>query len=154
MYCGIFGINHTILRPSNVYGEGQRLNIGQGVIGVMADRTLRGERLEVWGSGENLRDYLHVDDLVDATMMILNYDADERVFNVSSGRGRSVLDVIRVLRTRCSLDVQFDSLPDRGFDVPTNVLSHKRIWRATGWQPKVEFEDGVARLVEWLRTQT
>src|SRR5262249_18386186 len=74
MYCGMFGVSYTIVRPSNVYGEGQRLNIGQGVIGVMADRTLRGEALEVWGTGENLRDYLHVDDLVHATMLLLDYD--------------------------------------------------------------------------------
>jgi hypothetical protein len=48
------GCGHLILRPSNVYGEGQRLQIGQGVIGVLADRALRGKELEIWGTGDSL----------------------------------------------------------------------------------------------------
>jgi nucleoside-diphosphate-sugar epimerase len=63
MYAKQFGVDYCLLRPSNVYGSGQRLHVGQGVIGVMANRALRGERLEVWGAGTHLRDYLFVDDL-------------------------------------------------------------------------------------------
>src|SRR5215212_3822942 len=58
MYSDLAGIRHTILRPANVYGAGNRVNVGQGVIGVLAQRALRGEPLEVWGTGKTCRDYL------------------------------------------------------------------------------------------------
>ena len=151
MYTNAFGVEHRILRPSNVYGEGQRLNIGQGVIGVMADRALRGQLLEVWGTGETLRDYLHVDDLVSAMMALLDYAGAHRVFNVSSGNGRSVLDIVNTLRAHAGLRVEVKHIPDRGFDVAANVLSSSRLQAETGWAPKVELEDGIARTVRWLK---
>jgi UDP-glucose 4-epimerase len=152
MFARMFGIEHRILRPSNVYGEGQRLNIGQGVIGVMADRTLRGLPLEVWGTGTNLRDYLHVEDLVAATLLLMEYKGNERVFNISSGVGRSLLNIIDTLRDESRLQVQIKYLPPRGFDVPDNVLSNSRLQKETGWQPQVKFETGIRRVVDWLRT--
>lgn len=151
MYTGMFGVEHRILRPANVYGEGQRLNIGQGVIGVMADRALRGLPLEVWGTGETQRDYLYVDDFVAAVMALLDYTGEHRVFNVSSGNGRSVLDIINTLRDQAGLQVKVKYIPDRGFDVAANVLSFSRLRVETGWTPKVEFEAGITRTVGWLR---
>jgi UDP-glucose 4-epimerase len=152
MYAEMFGVEHRILRPSNVYGEGQRLNIGQGVIGVMIDRALHGEPLEVWGTGENLRDYLHVDDLVSATLALLDYTGSHQVFNISSGQGRSLLDIIGILRDRSGLPVQVQYLPDRGFDVSANVLSSARLRTETGWVPEVDLEFGITRTVGWLKS--
>jgi UDP-glucose 4-epimerase len=151
MYANMFAVEHRTLRPSNVYGEGQRLSIGQGVIGVMADRALRGEPLEVWGTGETLRDYLHVDDLVTAMMALLDYRGAHSVFNVSSGKGHSVLDIINTLRDHAGLRVEVKHIPDRGFDVSANVLSSSRLRVETGWAPKVELEVGITRTVRWLR---
>ena len=152
MYASIFGVEHRILRPSNVYGEGQRLHIGQGVIGVMADRALRGEPLEVWGTGKSMRDYIHVDDLVAATMSLMDYSGHQRVFNISSGDGRSVLDIVAGLREQLDLRVEITHMPERGFDVPANVLSSSRLRAETGWRPQVGLEAGIARTVGWLRT--
>src|SRR5258706_10879894 len=73
MYASLCGVEYCCLRPSNVYGQGQRLNVGQGVIGVLADRALRGEPLEIWGTGESLRDYLYIEDMVSAMMALLDY---------------------------------------------------------------------------------
>jgi UDP-glucose 4-epimerase len=151
MYAALYGREHLILRPSNVYGEGQRLHIGQGVIGVLADRALRGEPLEVWGAGTSLRDYLHVEDLTEAVMRLLDYGGAQRVFNVSSGGGRSVLDILGVLGRVLGRLPEVRHLPARGFDVPVNVLDSSLLRRETGWGPRVELEEGVARVVEWLK---
>ena len=152
MYANMFGVDHRILRPSNVYGEGQRLNIGQGVIGVMADRAARGEPLEVWGTGQNLRDYLHVDDLVAGMMALLGYAGSHRIFNISSGRGHSLLEIIAALRDHSGLPVEVKHLPDRGFDVPANVLSSARLRTETGWTPQVELAVGLTRTFRWFET--
>lgn len=151
MYCALFGVRYSVLRPSNVYGEGQRLHIGQGVIGVLADRALRGEPLEIWGTGESLRDYLHVEDLVAATLALVDYDGPKQVFNVSSGLGHSVLDIVRVITAQLGFEPEIVHRPGRGFDVPVNVLDSSRLHAATGWRARVRLEEGVSRTVEWVR---
>jgi UDP-glucose 4-epimerase len=151
MYCAMFGIDYCIVRPSNVYGPGQKLHIGQGVIGVLSDRALRGEPLEVWGTGESLRDYLHVEDLVSALAGLVLYAGPHRVFNISSGVGHSVLDIIRILGDHLGFAPTLIHKPDRGFDVPVNVLDSSRLRAETGWRPAVGLEDGIARTIEWLR---
>ena len=153
LYACASNVECRILRPSNVYGEGQRLNIGQGVIGVMADRALRGQPLQVWGSGTALRDYLYVEDLVAAVLSLLEYAGAHQVFNVSSGEGRSVLDIIDALKEHCGLPVTVEHTMDRGFDVAANVLSSARLQAETGWTPKVGFEEGIVRTVNWLRQE-
>lgn len=153
MYAKQYGIKHYLLRPSNVYGPGQRLHIGQGVIGVMAYRALYNQPLEIWGTGESLRDYLYIDDLVRAVVALLDYAGPHHVFNVSSGQGASVLEIVGLLREQFGLCPDILPEPARGFDVPVNVLDHSRISAETGWRPAVDLETGIGRTVSWLRLQ-
>jgi UDP-glucose 4-epimerase len=153
MYASMYGLDYCLLRPSNVYGEGQRLNVGQGIIGVLADRALRGENLEIWGTGENLRDYLHVDDLVSALMALLSYRGPHRAFNIASSEGRSVVEIVSLLTEYLKMRPEVIYKPDRGFDVPANVLDSSRLREETGWQPKVDLSEGIARTVDWVRSR-
>ena len=152
-YASMLGIEYCIIRPSNVYGPGQRLHTGQGVIGVAADRALRGEPLELWGDGESLRDYLYVEDMAASVVSLLDYAGGERVFNASSGEGRSVLDIVETLREQLGPLPEVVRKPFRGFDVPVNVLDSSRLRRATGWRPSVTLREGVARTLEWLKAR-
>lgn len=152
MYARQFGIDYCLVRPSNVYGPGQRLHIGQGVIGVLANRALHGENLEIWGAGTNLRDYLFIEDLVSGLLTLLSYGGPYPVFNLSSGRGYSVLDIVAILRRKLSRLPQVEHLPERGFDAPVNILDPSRIHGETGWRAAVELEDGVTRTVEWIKS--
>jgi UDP-glucose 4-epimerase len=152
-YASMFGIDYFIIRPSNVYGPGQRLQTGQGVVGVMADRALRGEPLELWGDGESLRDYLYVEDMTASVVSLLGYVGKERVFNASSGVGHSVLDIVKTLREQLGFPPEIVHKPGRKFDVPANVLDFSRLRQATGWRPSVTLSEGVARTLEWLRSR-
>jgi UDP-glucose 4-epimerase len=152
MYASMFDIDYCTLRPSNLYGPGQRRRIGQGVIGVLAEHALRGEPLEVWGTGESLRDYLHIEDFVRALMGLVAYTGPHRVFNISSGVGHSVLDIIAILRDRLGFAPEIIHKAARGFDVPANVLDSSRLHTETGWRPAIGLEDGIAHTLKWLRT--
>jgi UDP-glucose 4-epimerase len=150
MFADLAGVDYTIVRPANAYGPGNRLNVGQGVIGVLADRALRGETLEVWGSGEFRRDYIYVDDLTRALMKLISYRGSQRVFNVSSGAAHSVLDVIDTLRDVIGELPKVVHLRSRRFDVPLNILTSARLEGATGWKPEVHLKSGVTEVVRWL----
>jgi UDP-glucose 4-epimerase len=152
LYSALYNVDYLILRPSNVYGVGQQLRTGQGVIGVLAERALRGEPLEIWGSGESRRDYLYVDDMVAALVALLAYRGPHKIFNISGGEGHSVLDIISMLRD------QLGSLPEirhhaaRGFDVSHNVLDSSRLHNETLWRPTVNLSTGITRTLRWLQS--
>ena len=154
IYAAMCGVEYLILRPSNVYGEGQRLNTGQGVIGVLADRALRGEPLEIWGTGEALRDYLYIDDFVAAIVELMAYAGPHRLFNVSASKGRSLNDIIAILGRELGHAPEVIYKPARGFDVLVNVLDSSRLRSETGWEPRVSLEEGVSRVARWLRRAT
>jgi UDP-glucose 4-epimerase len=151
MYCSMSNIDYRLLRPSNVYGPGQQLHLGQGVIGVLSARALRGEALEVWGTGKAARDYLYISDLVNATMALITYTGQQRVFNVSSGKSNSVLEIITLIGDELGFVPQIVLREERGFDVPINVLDSGRLMAETGWRPTVELKAGIAYTIEWLR---
>jgi UDP-glucose 4-epimerase len=151
MYANSFGINYSILRPSNVYGPGQRLHYGQGVIGIMIDRALRGESLQVWGAGTDRRDYLFIDDLVSAVLRLLAYCGPHKLFNVSSGVGHSVLDVISILQAEIKSAPGVVYTPARSFDLPVNVLDSSRLQKETGWRAIIGFEEGIRSTIQWMK---
>jgi UDP-glucose 4-epimerase len=152
MYSSMAGIQSYILRPSNVYGPGQRLDKGQGIIGVLANRILMNEAIEVFGKGTSQRDFLYVEDMIAAVITLLNYKGPHRVFNISSETGYSVNDIIRVLHLQLGNFQRVLLRPERGYDVATNVLSSARLLHETGWQPRFNLEGGIARTIDYLRS--
>jgi UDP-glucose 4-epimerase len=153
MYAVMAGADYLILRPSNVYGEGQQLHSGQGVIGVLADRAIRGQTLEVWGTGESLRDYLYITDFIDAVRRLLPYKGAQRIFNVSSGEGHSVRDILEILRDQLGGLPEVRHVPSRGFDVPANILDSSLLRNEVSWEPRFKLEEGVARVIQWLQNE-
>lgn len=153
MFAEAAGVRHLVARPANVYGPGQRLDAGQGVVGVSVSRALRGEPIEIWGTGEVRRDYLYVRDAARALVALLGVEGQETVFNVGSGEGRSVLDIVGALREVLPTPPEVRFAPGRVIDVPDNVLDSTRLRRATGWAPEVSFPEGLAATVAWVRAQ-
>ena len=152
LFAGINEVDYRILRPSNVYGIGQKLTVAQGVIGVMIAHALRGETFQLWGNGETIRDYLYVDDLAHTVQNLLVYQGDERVFNVGTGSGHTVLKIIEMVRKATNTDFQIQHQPATGFAVPVNILDASRLKSHIDWQPQISLEDGIARTVSWLKT--
>jgi UDP-glucose 4-epimerase len=153
MYASMYCIDYLILRPSNVYGEGQHLHTGQGVVGVLVDRALRGQQLEIWGTGECLRDYIYIADFIAAIRSLWSYSGPHRIFNLSSGKGYSVANIIEILRRQLSHLPEVRYTPARSFDVPVNVLDSSLLRCETGWEPRLGLEQGVERVIQWLRNE-
>ena len=97
MYRHLHGIEPVILRVANPYGERQRVETAQGAVAVFLDRALRDQPIEIWGDGTVSRDYLHVSDVAEAFALALVYSGPHTVFNVSSGRGTSLLELLRII---------------------------------------------------------
>lgn len=153
VYQHLHSIQPVILRVANPYGERQRIETAQGAIGVFVHRALSGTPIEIWGDGSVTRDYIHVQDVADAFVRALYYEGTHTCFNVSSGAGVSLNDVVSMLREVLGQSVAVNYKPGRSFDVKLNVLSNALACRELVWTPQIALRAGLERTVEWMRAQ-
>jgi UDP-glucose 4-epimerase len=141
----------TVLRPSNAYGPGQALNQGFGLIRTMLQHILRGSTLTIWGDGENVRDFIYVDDLMEAITAAIDAPTDNGTYNVGSGTGHSVKQVAHMAQLVSGKPLTISYEPPRSVDVREVVLDTSRIQGALGWRPATPLEQGLQRTWDWLR---
>lgn len=141
----------TILRPSNAYGPGQTIRQGFGLVRTMLECVRSGTPLEIWGDGENIRDFIYIDDIVEASMRLINLPQDSGTYNLGCGIGYSVNQVQNVVETVCGKELRSIFRPGRNVDVRSVVLDNSRLNARLGWQPVVTLADGVASTWKWLQ---
>lgn len=96
-YGSKYNLNYLIIRPSNPYGFGQRIDGKQGLISTILGKVLNDETLEIWGDGEDVRDYLFIDDFVIAVDKLIKREIMNTCVNIGSGVGYSVNEVIQIV---------------------------------------------------------
>jgi UDP-glucose 4-epimerase len=153
IYERMHGIRPVILRVANPYGERQRIETAQGAVGVFIHRALHGQPIEIWGDGSITRDFLHVADVAAAFVKALRYEGNERIFNIGSGKGTSLNELIDELRRQLGLSIEAIYQSGRSFDVPVSVLCNALAQSELGWTPQVDLDDGIARTICWARQQ-
>jgi UDP-glucose 4-epimerase len=151
LYKRLCGIKPVILRVSNPYGLRQRTRDAQGVIAVFIDRALNGLPVEIWGDGSVIRDFLYISDLAEIIARAASYSGEESVFNVSSGAGTSVNELVGLLEDVLNTRITRRFLAPRSMDVHENVLSNRLAALELGWKPKVSLRDGLVRTAAWIR---
>lgn len=148
---GFCGVN---MRIANPYGPYQLSGAPIGIIARYLTLMARGQPLTVWGDGEVVRDYIHINDTTQAILALLDEkDLVSGAYNIGSGTGISVKDIITALSQTTGLHPQVDYTPARGFDVKRIVLDTDKITQATGWSPETGLVDGVAQLWDVLQGQ-
>lgn len=141
----------SILRPSNAYGPGQTLKGGFGLVRTLLEHARCGTEMQIWGDGENVRDYLYIDDLVNATLQLIARPEAAGTYNLGSGIGHSINQVKRLVEQVTGLQIHADYRAARGADVRAVVLDSTRIYERLGWQPGVELAQGVERTWSHIR---
>ena len=147
----LHGLDYCVLRPANLYGERQRADVAFGAVAVFLDRALRGEPIRIWGDGSIVRDYVYVGDAVDAMLKAMAYAGSEKVFNVGSGAGTSLNDLVKRIEDVVGRRVAVEYTPRRAFDVPVNVLDSSLAKRVLGWSAATPLAAGIRKTYEWSR---
>jgi len=151
LYEHMHGIKAITLRVANPYGDRQRVETSQGAVGVFLHRALTGTPIEIWGDGSVTRDYIHISDVVEAFVRALDYSGTKSVFNISSGTGTSLNELIGMLENVLGKPIEHRYLSARPFDVPVSVLSNDLARAELQWSPVVSMQDGLARTAEWIK---
>lgn len=143
-----------ILRLSNPYGEHQRPQATQGAVAVFLSRALADEQITLWGDGSVMRDYLHVSDAVAALMQALIHSGEQRIFNIGSGRGVTLRELLSTIAEVVGRQPNVLYLPARTCDVPRNVLCIERARLDLPWHPQLSLPQGVERFAAWMRSSS
>jgi len=147
-YHKTYGVDTTIVRPCNIYGERQKSGRGGAVISIFAGLAAEGRPLTVFGTGEQRREYMHVSDVVSAYELVLaRDDLAGEVLNFGTGETISIKEIADLISARTHVEVQY--MPARPGEVPGFELDSSRA-RSLGFEPKVAFSDGLDRYLAWV----
>ena len=154
--CPTVGIAGVAFRYQNVYGPGQSLkNPYTGILSIFSTQIKNGNNINIFEDGLESRDFVYIDDVVDATILGLEKEeANNQVFNVGTGVATNVLTVANELVKNYGIDVSINVSGNyRLGDIRHNYADLTKINRLLGFNPKVSFEAGLKNFAEWVNTQ-
>lgn len=154
------GLEPVVLRLGNVYGPRQDPHGEAGVVAIFCGRILRGERLTIFGSGEQTRDYVYVADVVRAVQLAATRELppkgklDARAFNIGTGEATSVNDLASLLQKAAGSSVSVEYAPARTGEQMTSFLDAGKAAGELGWKPLVQLEEGLKLTFQWFEART
>lgn len=150
LYWYLYGLDYRIIRLSNPYGKYQKPNGVQGVVTTFVYKAMNNEILSVYGDGSIIRDYIYIGDAITAILNIIDYTGDFKVFNVGSGKGYSVNEIIKSIERVLDKTVKVEYLNNRKADVPINILDITRYEKCFGQLIHVTLEQGIEKLYQYF----
>ncbi|WP_426276535.1 NAD-dependent epimerase/dehydratase family protein [Chryseobacterium sp. S-02] len=154
--CGALGIAAVSLRFQNVYGKGQSLlNPYTGILSIFSAQILNGEEINVFEDGKESRDFIYVDDAVEAVVKsIENEKANGEIFNVGTGIRTTIYEVAEWLRKLYDKNVEINiSGQFRLGDIRHNFADINKIKSRLGFQPEITFKEGLLKFTDWVLRQ-
>lgn len=146
------GLDSVILRVSNLFGPGQVFRKGQGLIPAILEHHRRGQPVQIFGDGSARRDFVFIDDMVEAVLAAFRVPAaGGGIFNIGSGESRSVNEILAAVEDRLGQPVAREYLPPRPSDVALNLLDIRRAAALLGWRPLTSFTTAMDRTVAAMR---
>ncbi|PVX18381.1 CDP-paratose 2-epimerase [Vibrio cholerae] len=158
-YARLFNLNTTVFRHSSMYGGRQFATYDQGWVGWFCQKALDAKnsdsaRFTISGSGKQVRDVLHADDMISLYFSSLKNKEKVRgrAFNVGGGidNSLSLLELFSLLENITECKLNYEKLSFRSSDQRVFIADYTKLESMTGWKPKVSKEDGIVRMLNWL----
>ncbi len=146
------GLKRVVLRCTNVYGPGQTTEKRQGMVARLLFDLRDGRATPVWGDGEEVRDYLFVDDLVELVAALVRRPDVEGTFNVGSGQGTTVNALVDVVARAVGRPPRLERGPAAEGAVRTSLVDVGRVTAALGWRPRTSLDLGVRATWRWVES--
>jgi len=148
-YFRSFGVDVTVVRPFNIFGERQKSGTFGALIPILVRKAMSGDKLTVFGNGEATRDYLHVSDLVAAYELVMDKnDLSGESINFASGVNTSVKDIAEYIANKFDGEIQYGpARPGEVMRFPADISLAKSF----GFEPKVSIWEGIDSYVSWAK---
>jgi UDP-glucose 4-epimerase len=144
-------LDYIILRPSNAYGKYQNFKSDQGFIAVAIDKIVNKNKIQVWGSGNVLRDYIYVSDIVEILFILLERNVSRNQFNISSGQLFSVNDIINTIEKELNINAIVEYNKERKIDAPKIELLNDKIKSIFPFN-FININDGIKKQLEFYKS--
>jgi UDP-glucose 4-epimerase len=155
IYSGLYGMKFVILRPSNVFGPRQPYwkEGWYNFIAFWIKLALENKPIPVYGTGQQIRDYVYVDDTVEAYILALkNKKAIGETFLLPTGKQTSLNDLANLIIKLTKSNSKIQYFPPRKGDVQRFVGSYKKTQSTLGWVPKTSLEEGLKKEIDWIKS--
>jgi UDP-glucose 4-epimerase len=143
-------VGNVVLRLGNVYGPRQNFSGEAGVVAIFSHCLLNGQAPTIYGDGTPTRDYVYAGDVARA-FLLAGESGRAGTFNVGTGTGTSVLDLLASLERSAGVTAERTFEPLRPGELHASVLDASRIRAELGWEPTVGLDDGLAQTFAWYR---
>lgn len=142
-----YKLKSTILRLPNVYGPGMAIKDETlGFIGTFIGKAIKGEKIKIFGSGKQKRDFLYVDDVIDALLRCaFSEKAVGEVYNLGHNNRYSLMEVVEILKTYYEFDYEIVDFPEerKKIDIGDYYGDFSKIYNNLGWSPKIDLKEGL-----------
>lgn len=152
-YGALYDLEVVALRYFNVYGPHQRFDAYGNVIPIFVFQMLRGEPITIFGDGEQTRDFIHVDDVVDANVRAAETRGAQGPFNLGCGSRITINQLVQLVADRVPKPTEIKYGPRRQGDVLHSLADASAASREFGFTPRVSIEDGLTEYVAWARQE-
>lgn len=147
LYHLYYNLNYRIIRLANPYSEVVKKGRRQGIIPILIDQIINGETVKIWGDGNDIRDYIYIEDAINAILKVIEYEGEEKIFNAGTGIGCSINDLLKLIQKEMNTSTSTSYVEGRKCDVKYNVLNIDRIEHETGWKPETTLEQGIQKII-------
>lgn len=153
LYEYLYGLEYRVLRVANPFGRYQTALKNQGVIAAFLRYALAGEHIRMWGEGNIIRDFVYIDDVIESLKLAATHEGNSRIFNIGSGEGQSLNDIVISINRLLGVNTPIDRLPGRPVDVPVSILDITLAANELKWHPRTPFEEGLAATISWMKSK-
>lgn len=151
LYSKLYGFKYTILRYANVYGIRQNKKGEGGVIAKFIDMMLNNEIPIIYGDGTQTRDFIFVDDVIEANILAMER-GDNEILNIGSGEEISVNDLLNMLKKIFDIKIEPLFKSERKGDIKHSFFNINKAYKSIGWKPKYSLYNGLIRTVNFYRS--
>ena len=148
----LYRLNYTNLRYGNVYGPRQDPHGEAGVISIFIQSMLEGNQPRIFGDGTQERDFVYVDDIVEANFRAID-GGNNCTLNIGSGEGTSVNRLFDLLKDALDYHTGPEHRPRRPGEVHKISLDYAEALNQLGWSPQISLKEGLQRTVEYCRSE-
>ena len=151
LYHYMYNLDYRIVRSSNPYGPYQRPNGILGAVTTFTYKALNDEEITVFGDGSVVRDFIYIDDAVDAIIKIATQNVEQKTFNLGCGYGTSIKQLLDIISSTLNIHLKIKYVEGRSVDVPVNYLDIQRYEKYFGTLSPISLEEGIKKTAEFMQ---
>lgn len=149
-YAKVYGLNYIALRYGNVYGPRQNPHGEAGVVAIFMQKLLKGEQPKITGDGKQSRDFVYVEDVVNANVLALNFE-ENLLVNIGTSYGTAINELYGQIQIVCHTKMPKSYIPKRSGEQEVSLLDISLAKKEFNWQPKFDLITGLAKTATYFK---